>query len=49
VEVEVLASSIVGISANRGTTHNQGRFTEGYDTADLKDARNLLDELSAMT
>ena len=23
-----------------------GRFTEGFDTADLKDAKSLLDELS---
>jgi hypothetical protein len=24
-----------------------GRFTEGFDTADLKDAKALLDELSS--
>jgi hypothetical protein len=30
-------------------TEMYGWFTEGFDTADLKDAKALLDELNALT
>jgi len=32
--------------ARRGITEIYGWFTEGFDTADLRDAKKLLDQLS---
>jgi hypothetical protein len=35
--------------AHKMLTEMYGWFTEGFDTADLKDAKALLDELNALT
>jgi hypothetical protein len=39
----------LGVNAAAGATsaHHRGWFTEGFDTRDLKDAKQLLEQFSA--
>ena len=43
----LLASQGKRVEARAILAHIYGCFTEGFDTADLKDAKALLDELSS--